>query len=163
MITIQISEALELPEGLPAIPADSPLLPAMEAAALAACRRAGPPDEVDLTVVLADDRQLQALNNQFLGIDSPTDVLSFPDGEVDPDSERVYLGDVLISYPRAAAQAAAGGHALQAELQLLVVHGVLHLCGHDHADEDQQQRMWAVQAAALGDVACEISGPKAAA
>jgi probable rRNA maturation factor len=101
--------------------------------------------EGDLTVVVSDDAQLQELNRSYLGIDAPTDVLSFPASEQDPETGRRYVGDVLISLPRAAQQASDAGHALEAELQLLVVHGVLHLLGHDHASEDEKARMWAVQ------------------
>lgn len=114
---------------------------------------------VGLTIVLSDDRQLQALNRQYLDIDAPTDVLAFPAGQMDPESGALYLGDVLISEPRARAQAQAGGHALEAELQLLVVHGVLHLLGYDHADEDEKAHMWAAQAAALESLGLELTPP----
>lgn len=103
----------------------------------------------ELTVVLTDDAQLQELNRDFLGIDAPTDVLSFPASETDPDSGAAYLGDVLISVPRAEAQARQAGHPLEAEIQLLVVHGVLHLLGHDHAETGERARMWAAQAEIL--------------
>jgi len=99
----------------------------------------------DLTIVLTDDDQLQQLNRRYLGIDAPTDVLSFPAAEMDPDSRRAYLGDVLISVPRAQAQAAAAGHPLESEAQLLAVHGVLHLLGFDHAETEERARMWSVQ------------------
>ncbi len=99
----------------------------------------------DLTVVLTGDDQLQELNHQYLGIDAPTDVLSFPASEVDPDTRKAYLGDVLISVPRAEAQAEAAGHPLEAEVQLLVVHGTLHLLGFDHAEAGERRRMWSVQ------------------
>lgn len=106
-------------------------------------------DDADLTVVLSDDEQLQELNREFRDIDAPTDVLSFPAAESDPETGRRYLGDVLISIQRAEEQAAAGGHPLEAELQLLVVHGVLHLLGHDHAEDKEKLRMWAAQAQIL--------------
>jgi probable rRNA maturation factor len=104
----------------------------------------------DLTIALVDDLRIQALNRDFLGHDAPTDVLSFPAGESDPETGRIYLGDVVISFVRAAEQASARGHAVEAEMQLLVVHGVLHLLGHDHAGADEKQRMWAAQAGVLG-------------
>jgi len=103
----------------------------------------------DLTIVLAGDEQLHELNRQYLGIDTPTDVLSFPASEMDPDSRRAYLGDVLISIPRAEAQAEAAGHPLESEVQLLVVHGVLHLLGFDHGQVEQRARMWSVQGEVL--------------
>ena len=101
--------------------------------------------EGDLTVVLTDDAQLQALNYEYLGIDAPTDVLSFPADFIDPDNNRRYFGDILISIARAQAQAEVASHAVQDEILLLTVHGVLHLLGHDHAEEDEKQRMWAAQ------------------
>lgn len=103
----------------------------------------------DLTVVLTDDEQLQDLNREFRDIDAPTDVLSFPASEADPETGRRYLGDVLISVQRAEEQAAAGGHPLEAEVQLLIVHGVLHLLGHDHAEAEEKARMWAAQTEVL--------------
>ena len=74
----------------------------------------------------------------YLGIDGPTDVLSFPASEMDPETGVHYIGDILISIPRAQAQADAAGHPLEAEVQLLVVHGVLHLLGHDHAQAEEK-------------------------
>lgn len=104
-------------------------------------------DEVaDLTIAIEDDEQLRALNLQFLEIDAPTDVLSFPAEETDPDSGNLYLGDIIISYPRALAQAESAGHPVQAELQLLVIHGVLHLLGYDHVTPELKEEMWALQA-----------------
>jgi probable rRNA maturation factor len=101
--------------------------------------------DTELTIVITEDTNLQRLNQQFLGIDEPTDVLSFPSGDIDPDSGESYLGDILISYPRARAQAESAGHPVEAEVQLLVVHGVLHLLGYDHADPEGKKRMWDAQ------------------
>ena len=105
--------------------------------------------EVILSIILTDDGQLRELNRDYLGIDAPTDVLSFPASESDPETGARYLGDILISIPRAAEQAQAAGHDLQGEVQLLVVHGVLHLLGHDHAEAEEKARMWAAQAEVL--------------
>ncbi|MBM3124836.1 MAG: rRNA maturation RNase YbeY [Chloroflexi bacterium] len=105
--------------------------------------------KADLTIVLSDDARLREMNREYLGIDAPTDVLSFPASDADPETGRRYLGDILISIPRAAAGAEAAGHSLEAEVQLLVVHGVLHLLGHDHAGTEEKARMWAVQAEVL--------------
>lgn len=105
--------------------------------------------ETELTVVLSDDQQLLELNLQFMGINSTTDVLSFTADEIDPETDSVYLGDVIISYERAQAQASVAGHSLEDELQLLVVHGILHLLGYDHADTHDKAQMWAVQAEIL--------------
>ena len=106
--------------------------------------------EMNLSVVLTDSRRLRKLNRDYLGIDAPTDVLSFPasesDGsETDPETGARYLGDILISVPYAAKSAKKAGHPLEAELQLLVVHGVLHLLGYDHAKPREKARMWKAQ------------------
>jgi len=100
----------------------------------------------DMTIVLTDDAQLQELNREYLGIDAPTDVLSFPAAEADPETGVPYLGDILISIPRAKQQAEAAGHSIEAEVQLLVVHGTLHLLGHDHASAGEKAIMWKAQA-----------------
>ncbi len=108
--------------------------------------------EGDLTIVLTDDARLRELNRAYLGIDAPTDVLSFPAAETDPDTGSKYLGDILISMPRAVEQAQAGGHPVESETQLLVVHGILHLLGFDHARPEEKRRMWAAQAQILQDL-----------
>ena len=106
----------------------------------------------DLSIVLSDDAHLQEMNRDYLGIDAPTDVLSFPAEETDPQSGRSYLGDILISVRRAEQQARAAGHPVEAEVQLLVIHGVLHLLGYDHAKPADKARMWAAQAAILQSI-----------
>jgi len=103
----------------------------------------------DMTIVLTDDEQLHELNREYLGVDSPTDVLSFPAAESDPETGTTYLGDILISIPRATQQAQAAGHSVEDEVQLLVVHGTLHLLGHDHATATEKARMWHAQAEVL--------------
>jgi probable rRNA maturation factor len=103
----------------------------------------------DLTVVLSDDARLQKLNRDYLGVDAPTDVLSFPASETDPETGARYLGDIIISISRAEAQAKSAGHPLEAEVQLLVVHGVLHLLGYDHAEAEEKTKMWKTQAEVL--------------
>jgi probable rRNA maturation factor len=103
----------------------------------------------ELSIVMTDDARLQELNKDYLGIDAPTDVLSFPASETDPQTGARYIGDILISVPRAQSQAEAAGHALESEVQLLVVHGVLHLLGHDHAGPEEKKRMWQAQAEIL--------------
>ena len=110
-------------------------------------------DEIELAVVVTDDEALHDLNQRHRGVDAPTDVLAFPNEARGPfvgapDQPR-YLGDVIISFSRAEAQAKDAGHTVQAELQLLTVHGVLHLLGYDDANEERRARMWAVQAEIL--------------
>jgi probable rRNA maturation factor len=103
----------------------------------------------ELSIILTNDARLHELNLNYLGVDAPTDVLSFPASETDPETGAHYVGDILISIPRAQAQAQAAGHSLEAEVQLLVVHGVLHLLGHDHAQAEDKGRMWKAQAEIL--------------
>ncbi|MEA3351556.1 MAG: rRNA maturation RNase YbeY [Chloroflexota bacterium] len=122
----------------------------IEHAANATLQHQSAPADADLSIVITDNDSIQALNRQFRAVDAPTDVLSFPAELTDPESGTPYLGDVIISHPRAKAQAQAGGHSVEDELQLLVVHGVLHLLGHDHAEADEKKRMWTAQAEILG-------------
>jgi rRNA maturation RNase YbeY len=129
---------------------DLPLDPALlESAARQTLKYAQAETEAELTLVIGDDSLLQGYNQQYLDIDAPTDVLSFPADYTDPDTRARYLGDVLISLPRAQAQAATGGHPLLEELQLLVAHGVLHLLGHDHSEVDETARMQSAQDAIM--------------
>lgn len=115
---------------------------------------------LELSLLVTDDEQLRELNRKYLDVDAATDVLSFPAGEVDPDSQAYYLGDVALSLPRAEAQAAAGGHTLEAELQLLVVHGVLHLLGYDHTEAVGKQAMWEKQAGLLSRLGSPLTFPR---
>lgn len=153
MISIQFAKQLPLPIDPQVKKSD------LKRAAQATLQQAGAPPSAELTLVISGDEQLQALNRQFLGIDAPTDVLSFPSEDADPDSEGIYLGDVLISYPQALAQSKSGGHPILDEVQLLVVHGVLHLLGYDHAEIAEKEKMWAKQAEILQSLGCSILGP----
>ena len=126
----------------------------LERAAQAVLKQQKESPDVDLTIVLADDAHLHELNRDYLGVDAPTDVLSFPasetDGaEIDPETGVRYIGDIIISVPYATRGAAKAGHLVESELQLLVVHGVLHLLGHDHAKPKEKAEMWKAQAEVL--------------
>ncbi len=114
----------------------------------------------DLTVVLVDAAQIRDLNRRFRSIDAETDVLSFPDGTVDPDCRRTYFGDVIIALPVAEAQAQGAGHPPEDELALLTVHGTLHLLGLDHEQPDEKSRMWQAQAEILQALGCRASLPE---
>ncbi|MFN2195530.1 MAG: rRNA maturation RNase YbeY [Anaerolineales bacterium] len=115
--------------------------------------------EADLSIVITDDPGIQKLNFEFRKINRPTDVLAFPSDEVDPDTGRRYLGDVILSIQRAQAQAEAGNHTLEDELQLLVVHGVLHLVGYDHGEESEKARMDSLQNSILTRLGCQAGLP----
>lgn len=104
-----------------------------------------PDNKADLSIVLGDDSLLHKLNKKYLNVNAPTDVLSFPSGEIDPDTQSYYLGDIVISLPRANEQASTAGYALADELQLLVVHGTLHLLGYDHLKIADKKAMQAAQ------------------
>ena len=105
--------------------------------------------EAELSVALIGNTEMRRLNAAYRKKDYPTDVLSFPASETNPETGARYIGDILISIPRAEIQAEAAGHPLESEVQLLVVHGVLHLLGHDHADAEEKARMWKAQAEIL--------------
>ena len=128
----------------------------LRAAARAALEAQGVRRATALTIVISGDARLRKLNRTFTGIDAPTDVLSF----ASQDEHAAYLGDVVISFMRAREQARRDGHALVDELRLLVIHGVLHLLGHDHHYATEKKRMWAVQAKALKKAGASISGPQ---
>jgi probable rRNA maturation factor len=106
----------------------------------------------EVALLLADDATLQSLNRRFRQEDHPTDVLSFaaeepppPPGFAEPVEPNIYVGDIAISVPTAQRQATQQGHSLVEELQLLAVHGVLHLLGYDHATPVEKGAMWQQQ------------------
>ncbi len=98
-----------------------------------------------VSVLLASDKTVACLNANFRGVARTTDVLSFSAGLRDPETGLVHLGDIVLSLPRAAAQAAARHAPLEHEVLLLAVHGTLHLLGHDHARAAEKKRMWRAQ------------------
>ncbi|MFQ5465593.1 MAG: rRNA maturation RNase YbeY [Thermodesulfobacteriota bacterium] len=102
-------------------------------------------DDSELSLLLTDNDGIRVLNREFRRIDRPTDVLSFPMGEGG------MLGDVVISIEKARAQADEFGVTLAEELARLLVHGILHLVGHDHtAGGTQARRMKEVERELLG-------------
>ncbi len=115
-----------------------------------------------VAVIVTDDEVIQETNLANRGVDSPTDVLSFPmfpmkPGEkpradwADPGADQVYLGDMMISLERANAQAEEYGHSPEREVCYLAVHSVLHLLGYDHLDEGPMKaQMRAREEAILG-------------
>ncbi len=125
----------------------------LKRAAQATLTAEGYPDG-EITIVLTDDARVRWLNRTYAGVDAPTDVLAFGAQEGDPSfvvppEAGHYLGDIVISVPFAARQAAEQGHSLAAELRLLVVHGTLHLLGYDHLTEDERREMWRRQESIL--------------
>jgi probable rRNA maturation factor len=102
------------------------------------------PAELELSITCVDRRRIRELNEAHLGGDGPTDVLAFPIDGVDDVQHGVpgLLGDVILCPSVAADQAGDHGRTPAAELDLLLVHGILHLLGHDHATEDERTRMF---------------------
>lgn len=118
----------------------------------------GFPYGAEVNLVLTSDEEIHRINQQFRGIDAPTDVLSFPGipfetpGDLqeltenetahkNPDSGNIMLGDIMISVPRVFSQAAAYGHSVKREYAFLFAHSMLHLMGYDHMEPDEAQVM----------------------
>ena len=107
-------------------------------------------DETEISVLLVDNATIQELNRDYREKDVPTDVLSFPleeelAGEVEPEiiggpAARM-LGDIVISVEKAVTQAAEYGHSVERELAFLLVHGLLHLLGHDHDKNEAAKKL----------------------
>lgn len=103
----------------------------------------------ELSIVFIDDDYMRELNQQYRGYAQSTDVLSFESGEEDLESGHLYLGDILISYPFVHRQAAKLNNSLDAELSLMIIHGVLHLSGFDHDTPTNKEQMWKNQSEIL--------------
>jgi probable rRNA maturation factor len=132
----------------------------LERSVLAALNHQGASPDSDLTILVDDDQRIQKLNNEYLSIDAPTDVLAFPADFTDPDTGHTYLGDVIISFPQAKSQANKRRHPVEAEIQLLVVHGVLHLLGYDHFESEDKEIMWSAQSQILSQLDSKITVPE---
>lgn len=96
--------------------------------------------EVELSIVLVTEDEIRELNAQYRGIDTPTDVLSFPQSHDDQEGPHL-LGDVAISPQVAQEQALKYGHSFEREMTVLLVHGILHLLGFDHENPQDSMRM----------------------
>ncbi len=111
----------------------------------------------EIGIVVTGDAVVRRLNREFCGEDAPTDVLSFAltEGRDDfplPPGKAVRLGEVVISLPTARRQAKQAGHSLEREVALLLVHGLLHLLGYDHAVESEERRMRSREQALLASL-----------
>ena len=147
MINIQVKRTLRLP-------VDKAILRKAAQLTLDSAKAAL---QTDLGIVIGSDALLHRLNLQYRQVDATTDVLSFASGEIDPDTTDLYLGDVVISLPKAQEQADAEHHPLADELQLLVVHGTLHLLGFDHAENKEKKRMQASQDQILNQLGLKLT------
>lgn len=88
-------------------------------------------DDPDVTLAFVNNKTIQELNYKFLNKNAPTDVLSFPVGEKGADG-KYYMGDIIISVPKAHEQAKEQEHNLEREMEILTIHGFLHLLGYEH-------------------------------
>ena len=114
----------------------------------------------EVSVTFVNDEEIQALNCETRGIDRVTDVLSFPVNdavlesgtfEINPENGAALLGDIVLSFPRALAQAMEYGHTPEREIGFLTVHSMLHLLGYDHVNDEKGERyMLARQESVLG-------------
>ncbi len=127
----------------------------LRVAALATLKHQSVTEPQEMSIVLTDDASMRALNRRFRGLDRTTDVLSFSESAAGGPfgggggEFPAYLGDIVISLPQAQRQAEEVRCTLTEELQLLIVHGTLHLLGYDHAESAEKAAMWAAQAELL--------------
>lgn len=124
----------------------------------AALDHEGCPYEAEVNVLLTDNESIREINRQYRQIDAPTDVLSFPmiefereadfshvedavEDNFNPETGELLLGDIVISVEKVKEQADSYGHSQERELAFLLAHSVLHLCGYDHMEEEERERM----------------------
>ena len=123
--------------------------------AMAALKNEGADKKAELSLNITGQKKIHELNKAYLGEDRPTDVLSFP-MLTEPDKVFVtapdgikHLGEVIISFPQVVIQAEEHGHAAEREMAVLIIHGVLHLLGYDHAGAAERKKMQSREAAIL--------------
>ena len=157
-MTIRLDMDWDLPE-LPGVQA------ALERAALECMRAEGLNEDAYAQIRVTDDETIRRINREYRGIDRATDVLSFPSTSCKPaktlghcpeklrremdETGACFLGDVILSLPRAREQAEEYGHSLKREMTYLIVHALFHLMGYDHMQEDDKRRMRAMEEKAL--------------
>ncbi|MFR7591041.1 MAG: rRNA maturation RNase YbeY [Longibaculum sp.] len=115
-------------------------------------------DDVELSCLLIDDKRIHEINRDYRDIDRSTDVISF----ALEDNDQFYvegmprsLGDIFISYDHAKMQAKEYGHSLEREMCFLFTHGLLHLLGYDHMNEEDEKEMFAIQKDILSQLGIE--------
>jgi len=134
------------------------LEPIAERAARAALMGAGrDPGRHEIALLACSDARIAGLNADFRDKPTPTNVLSWPDfdgpvPEPDPTAERLFLGDIAIAYDTCRHEAEAGGIPFADHVSHLVVHGVLHLLGHDHEDDAEAEAMEALETNVLASM-----------
>lgn len=129
------------------------------------------PYESQVELLLTNNDEIQRINNEFRGIDHPTDVLSFPmieyespadfssleedDSNFDPETGELILGNIVISKEKVLAQAEEYGHSVKREFAFLIAHSMLHLLGYDHMEEDERLVMEEKQRSILANLGIE--------
>lgn len=131
-----------------------------------AVKMLGQPSELEMSVSFVKPEVIKALNAEMRQVDSVTDVLSFPALEagrtvidvsehaldVNPESGKLFIGDVVICTKRAKEQAKEYGHSLKREVCFLATHGLLHLLGYDHVEPEDEKQMVELQKQILNGV-----------
>ncbi len=115
------------------------------------------PYSCQVYITLTDNQSIQEINREHREMDRPTDVLSFPlveyidgdplimPGDIDPETNQLSLGDIIISVEKADEQAQSYGHSIEREFAFLTVHGMLHLLGYDHESKQEEEVMFEKQ------------------
>ena len=109
--------------------------------------------KLDISVLWTDDQHIAALNSQFRQKSGPTNILSFPSGEpVSWQTEQLFLGDLVLGYETITTEADEAGTALTHHVAHLLLHGLLHLAGYDHIDDDEAAEMEALETNLLAEL-----------
>jgi probable rRNA maturation factor len=110
------------------------------------------PQNIIVTVVISNDKFIKNLNDSYLHSNLVTDVLAFPAAENDPETNKLYLGDIILSFPQLKKQSNLNPNGLDGELSLLCVHGALHLLNYDHGTLLQKKKMWKKQTEIMAEL-----------
>lgn len=104
-------------------------------------------NDIVVSITITDDENIHQINRDYRGVDSPTDVISFAysDAPEDMGIKLVDLGEIVISLDTAKKQALTYAHPVEREITFLLIHGFLHLCGYDHMQEEDAEKMFALQ------------------
>lgn len=101
--------------------------------------------KVTLSINIIDAERIKILNSRYRNLEESTDVLSFPSSVIDPITNNEIIGDIFLSVPNIAENAASNGITFIEEFTLVLIHGILHLLGYDHKDEAEEKIMWGLQ------------------
>lgn len=117
----------------------------------------------EVSITLTNDEYIHQMNKEYRGLDRPTDVLSFAfvdseEPEIEDGPETEVLGDIIISLERAWAQSQEYGHSMERELSFLTIHGMLHLLGYDHMEEEERMEMEEEQRYIMGKLGISRDG-----